>query len=1345
MATSNLNSLPLFKPAECESGEQWRRWLRAFQIYLTARKINSDEQRVALLLHCAGIEFQDLYYTLTPDIVSFQDSLALLNDHFLPKKQNATYERHLFRQLQKEKGETIDNYLCRLRVQAENCSFDKVDEAMRDQIIEKCSDLDLKKKMLEKTGDVELKDIVEIAKAHEVVEKQLKAMNIAEPITVNAVKSSDRGSGVNRGRGYSGKSRRYSSPDRGNPARGRGFSNRGTGYSNRGRGNTAHARKCYRCDQQGHFQRDPNCPAKYHTCQKCGKKGHFSRVCYTKNVYNVSDPKFEDEVNDIGDNFNFCVDYLSSIQSKDGTVDLKVGGVNLENVLIDSGATCNIVNYDTWEQLKQNQIKCKTTKSYKKLYAYPDKPIETVGVFNTLIECANTSRQCQGEFIVVKGRGKCILGKESAIKLNVLRVGPPQVCTIETQGVKTDIINSYPKLFVGIGKYKDYEMNIHVDKSVKPIAQPLRRVPFGLQNKVNEKLDELLKNDIIEEVKSGPTEWVSPLVVVPKPNADVRICVDMRRANVAIVRERHPIPTVEEILYKMNGSTVFSKVDLKWGFHQIVLNEQSRDITTFVTPRGLYRYKRLMFGLKSAPEKYQKIVGDIISDLVGVANIADDIVVHGENLREHDKNLFKLLERLQEVGLTVNKDKCEFRVPMLTFFGQNLGKNGISASQEKIGAIVNANPPQTKSETRSFLGLVQFCAKFIPNLAEIAAPLRYLTREKVEFNWSCEANKSFEELKQLISRAETMAYFKNDCQTRIISDAGPSGLGAVLTQLQNEKWQVIAYASRALTDVEKRYSQTEKEALGLVWACERFSLYVLGRKFELETDHKPLECIYSTKSKPCARIERWVLRLQGFDYKVVYRPGKSNIADALSRLNNPVQTDNSGDSYDFIRTVVEYATPVALTPKEIELETSKDGELLKIINCVRTNDWSNCVDTAYLAIKGELSTYGNYLLLRGHRLVIPKSLRLQVLNLAHEGHQGIVKTKNRLRQKVWWPKIDQEAEKLCRSCTSCQVVGGFCPPEPMVRTKLPDGPWQDLAVDLMGPLPNGESLLVTVDYYSRFFEVDILKSTTADKVIAALLPHFMRFGFPYSVKSDNGPQFISGEFKKFMLDHAIEHRKSTPLWPQANGEVERQNRSLLKCLKIAQVEKQPWKDELYKFIMAYRCTPHTITGYTPAKLMFNRELRSKIPEMRQLERLFYEDVQDRDQEKKLLGKIYADKKRNALESSIKVGDSVFLKNTRETGKLTPKFETTPYQVIEKRQGEVTIQKDGVNYKRATSFVKPVVQSQLNENVLLGNKTIPDKSKDSIESPSVTETTLRRNPSRNIRPPSRFKDFVKKIV
>ena len=372
---------------------------------------------------------------------------------------------------------------------------------------------------------------------------------------------------------------------------------------------------------------------------------------------------------------------------------------------------------------------------------------------------------------------------------------------------------------------------------------------------MKKKVEELVNIDIIEPVE-GPIPWVSPLVVVPKQNDEIRLCVDMRKANEAIIRERYPIPTVDEVLQSLNRSTVFSKLDLKWGYHQLELHPDSRSITTFITHCGLFQYKRLMFGISSAPEVYQHVIQLALSDCEGVANISDDIIVHGKTTKEHDERLNRVLENLKEKKLTLNAEKCKFHMTKLVFMGLMLTTKGIGPTEEKVKAIVEAREPQNVSEVRSFLGLANYNAWFIPDFATVTEPLRRLTKKGVCFKFGGEQRKAFNELKSRLASAETLGYFNKDARTLIIADASPVGLGAVLVQEQQGRKRVISYASKSLSDVEKQYSQTEKEALAVVWACERFHVYLYGIEFELYTDHKPLETIYSNKSKPCARIER---------------------------------------------------------------------------------------------------------------------------------------------------------------------------------------------------------------------------------------------------------------------------------------------------------------------------------------------------------------------------------------------------------------------------------------------------------------------------------------------------------
>ena len=331
--------------------------------------------------------------------------------------------------------------------------------------------------------------------------------------------------------------------------------------------------------------------------------------------------------------------FVPKARRRDGRV------VNLKvlTILVDSGATTNIVSEETWKRLKAKHINChsSTNPSCKELYAYAtDKPLPVKGTFSCEVQAGD--KKTQAEFMVIRGKGISLLGRETAIKLGVLMIGVGvAVVTSTNQALQ----QQYPEVFNGIGKLKGKQITLDIDPKVKPVVQPYRRIPFNLRDMVEEKIEELLQKDIIEPVESV-TPWVNPVVIIPEKYGDIRLCVDMRQANQAIIRRRYPIPTVDELVYTMNGSKVFSNLDLKYGYHQLELNPSSREITTFVTHKGLYRYKRLLFGVNSASEQYQHEIATVLAGIEGADNISDDIVVHGPDKETHDQRFHQTLERL---------------------------------------------------------------------------------------------------------------------------------------------------------------------------------------------------------------------------------------------------------------------------------------------------------------------------------------------------------------------------------------------------------------------------------------------------------------------------------------------------------------------------------------------------------------------------------------------------------------------------------------------------------------------------------------------------------------------------
>jgi hypothetical protein len=436
-----------------------------------------------------------------------------------------------------------------------------------------------------------------------------------------------------------------------------------------------------------------------------------------------------------------------------------------------------------------------------KIYSYGSTtPLPLLGSWSTSVRYKSTT--VNATFHVTKGNSGNLLSCTTAQQLNLLTLNVNSTMSGQT------ILHAFPHLFDGIGQVKGKEIKLHISNTVTPKQQPQRRIPFHVRKDVEQELKRLEQLDIIEAV-DGPTPWVSPIVVVPKKSGEIRICVDMREANKAIGREKHLMPTLDDLIADLNGAAGFSTLDLASGYHQLTLAPESRYITTFSTHVGLRRYKRLMFDINAASEIFQNAIAELLAGLPGCKNISDDIIVYGKDQLEHDLNLQAVLQRLSDYNVRLNKDKCHFSQSQMCFYGHIFSAKGGQADPAKINYIQQARAPQN-------VGLSQYVSRFIPDYSTITAPLRALTRTDAEWKWTTDEQTSLNNLKAALTGQNVMSYFDQNKPTEIIVDASPVGLAALLVQVG----KVISYASRALSDVESRYSQTEREMLAVVWGVE---------------------------------------------------------------------------------------------------------------------------------------------------------------------------------------------------------------------------------------------------------------------------------------------------------------------------------------------------------------------------------------------------------------------------------------------------------------------------------------------------------------------------------------------
>ncbi|XP_058449428.1 uncharacterized protein K02A2.6-like [Malaya genurostris] len=1015
----------------------------------------------------------------------------------------------------------------------------------------------------------------------------------------------------------------------------------------------------------------------------------------------------------------FAIDSDKSVK-----INCAVGGVKL-SWIVDSGAGVNVINEASWKFLKKHQCKVsyESTDVRKKLVAYGDHKLKVKGVFKA--DFSTKFKTIHDEIYVIQGAGNNLLGRKTAMELGILEI-------------KSDLAEIKSKPVRPLGKFKDLEVKLNINKKIQPVHQSCRRIPIPLQGLVENELKNLMDQDVIELAPSK-VSWVSPLVVRPKNGGkEVRICVDMRSANKAIIPDRHPLPTFDGIMPYLNGCRVFSKLDLRKAFHQIELSPESREITTFVTHSAFYRYKRLMFGMNCASEIFQREMERILKGLKGVRNFIDDVLIYGRTVQEHDRHLAAVRRRFAEHGIELNEEKCQIRKKSVTFMGHELSPEGILPMEDKLGAIRRFRKPDNISEMRSFLGLVTYVGKFIPNLSAITAPLRQMIKKGTKYEWSTDKTRAFEKVKAAISDPQHLGYYNPNNSTLVITDASSVAVGAVLVQLEKGIPRAISYASKSLSPTEKRYFPLEREALAIVWALEKFEVYLRGLKFTLVTDHQPLETLFGEKSVPSARIERWVLKLQSFRFSIVYVPGKLNIADPLSRLCRDIPSKSFDKGVDeMLCSIVESGRPAAITMTDIIEASEIDNEILHVKRALYSEKWTQELQK-YKAFKNELSCIRD-VLLRVNKIVVPVKLRSRVLELGHTGHPGCGKMKRRIRASLWWPGVDSEVEKFCKSCLECQAVGRNPVPEPLHIRNLPSKPWSYLCADILGPLPCGKSILVVIDYYSRYQVVEVVTKVTSSELIKRFRRIFTELGRPDVLATDNATYFSSTEFKDCFVDMGVKLTKTTPYWPRANGEVERQNRSLLKILRISNMKHTNWMDDLQDYLYMYSATPHSITGVSPAELMFGRRFKDVFPHFDE-DKLLDDEIRDRDKLAKQYSKDYYDDRNSAKESNVEVGSSVLMKNMIRENKLTPLFDPTPAEVIDVQGNAATIRTpEGQEYRRNCAHLK-LIPMELNAE----NSKNQAENHDQLQKERVAEgdslPTMSTRSRRTTKKPKRYDDY-----
>lgn len=874
---------------------------------------------------------------------------------------------------------------------------------------------------------------------------------------------------------------------------------------------------------------------------------------------------------------------------------------------IDTGADVSVIPVEELGKLGLNINDIKTTT--KKLYGPGKEKLKCLGYIRTRFTWGKkTDEQL---VYVCEGLKRALLGKPAINKLGIVKLHIPDsyACAEveeETQDVHSDypLLQEFPELYNRLGKISVGEpVKIKVKKGTTPhqTFSP-RHIPLPQIDKVVTELHKMLKLGVIRTIDK-PTTWCHPIVVVTKPNGDIRLCIDLTKLNAGVEREIHQLESVEETLAKLgNECIIMSKVDANSGYWQIPLDEQSQELTTFITPIGRFCCTRGPYGLNSMQEIFGKKMDLVIEGLKGVVKSTDDFLIFAKNKHALQERTRKLFERFSEHGVTINVKKSIFEKTEMEFLGHKITRKGILPIDSKMEAIQNFKQPTNITELRRFMGMANQMAKFNKDLAEASAPLRSLLSVKNMWVWTEEHSIAFRRVKEVITSPNTLKLYDVNLETKIRVDGSKlNGIAVILYQRHGDKWHPVTCSSRYLTPTEKNWFPIENEMLAVTWGCQKMNMYLHGLPhFTIETDHKPLIPILNNKQliEMSPRIQNMRMKLLKYSFTATHVPGKEmEDADALSRSpHTPAVDDNKVDEEVLyhIEEVIKSMPASTEYLGKVREATKNDQELQQLQNQMRKG-WPNSKQQCPKSIQPYWDsrydmTEIDGLMVKGRRIIVPKPLRSSTLNRLHSAHQGMEHMKRRARQCVYWPGLNKMIEDMVNKCKDCLRYKPSKSNEPLKPHEVPTRPWEKVGTDLF-QLKDSNYIIIT-DYYSLYPEVYELKRTKSDNVVAVLKDVFARHGIPTELVSDNGSQYISHQFRKFVKTWCFKHTTSSPRYPRSNGLAESSVKTiksmLKKCLNTGL--------DIKMGLLSIRNTP-LACGASPAELLMNRQLQDNLPRL----------------------------------------------------------------------------------------------------------------------------------------------------
>lgn len=907
--------------------------------------------------------------------------------------------------------------------------------------------------------------------------------------------------------------------------------------------------------------------------------------------------------------------------------------------LVDSGAARSLISRKTFEELKLQRKVMRTESTSLQCMTASQAPlkVDMVASLHFKIECFSWT----WKFLVASELGvEVILGADfiahSGLVLDLaLRVGhfkfDPKVpvslagvttvnslrafsCSQEEvpenplghlcqdqQAALKELCSRFPDVLtkrLGLTPLMEYKIRLTSNKVVR--SHPYKLAPPRMEQ-LRQVVNKLLEEDVIEPTQSA---YASPAFTVPKPNGKSRLVIDYRKINSECIEiDTVPLPDLHSAFDWFGKARFFTVFDLNSAYHQIGLAPESRPISTFCVPWNTYCFKRIPMGLAVGAQVLTRLLDMVFHDLKFkyVFNYLDDLVVYSETWESHLVHIEEVLNRLKGAGLTVNPEKVHFAKEEISFLGHLVGVHGVRIDPARTQGIRDFPPPRDVKGIARFLGMVNFYRKFIPNAAELAAPLNELRKKGTKFKWTEAQEHSFKLLKEAIMSPTTLTMPDFSKPFILQTDASSLAIAAVLSQEVDGVRQPIGFVSRTLTAQERKSSIYELECLAVVFGTEKFRRFLEHAEFLLETDNQALSWLLA-HPRQLGKLARWVVKIAAFKFKVQHvRSSENLVADTLSRMF----TNTDREECCAVNTVL-LQFPLAFT--DIKSHQEKDPNLRQILEDIKVGG----VHPPYSISKEVLCCCpqrGN----RSPKIVLPSHLIPMVFSYYHEspvgGHLGIMKTTMKIRKDFIWKGMDRDIATRVKACRLCSLSKpaqntqlGFLSSEVAGRTM------EKLFIDFVGKFPRSKDgntmLLVCVDAFSKFVWLLPLRRATAHTTIKALNSHiFQHFGTPSVIVSDNGSQFTSNTFRRMCFGNAIRHVTTSAYYPRPNH-AERFNRNLRSALIAFHADHHDtWDQNLRWLQYCFNSAKHESHKAVPFEVMFGHPPQDPLSKKWSIEEL----------------------------------------------------------------------------------------------------------------------------------------------